>query len=196
MKLTRKRLEESLQVLSLFIVLFWVLELLDVYVLGQILNGFGIVPRTLVGLRGVLLAPFLHAGLGHLAANTVPFAVLGGMILVRKPEEFPTVSAFVVLISGLGTWLVAPAGHVHLGASGLVFGYFGFLVMKAWLDRDMLSIAFAIIGILLYGGIIWGLDPFQEGISWQMHLFGMLGGGISARFLIRKKKRRTAKPSR
>ncbi len=162
--------------------LMWGLEILDIF-LGGALNRFGIQPHSLVGLRGILFAPFLHGGLLHLTLNTVPFVILGWFVMLRRTSDFFTVTAIVMLISGLGVWLFAPSFTNHIGASGVVFGYFGFLLSRGYFERSFGAIAMSIVVGLLYGGMIWGVFPLQYGISWQGHLFGFIGGIVAARLL-------------
>ena len=171
-------------VLTLLAVM-WLLEIIDQVLLGQFLNNFGIRPRTPIGLLGIVLAPFLHSNLAHLAANSVPFAVLALLILARDPDEFWLVTVIVWLVSGLGVWLFAPANTIHIGASGVIFGYLGFLLFRGFFDRKSLSIIVAIFVGMVYGWVLLGVLPLQAGISWQGHLFGLIGGAIAARVATR-----------
>lgn len=165
--------------------LMWVSEVVDLAV-GR-LDGLGIEPRSVDGLSGVALAPFLHAGFGHLVANTLPFLVLGALIALSGLRRVVTVTLLVVLVSGLGTWLVAPSGTVHLGASGVVFGYAAYLVVRGVFDRRLVHLALGLVVALGYGTtLLLGLLP-REGISWQGHLFGALGGVLAARLLARRR---------
>lgn len=149
------------------------------------LNAEGIVPRTLGGLWGVLDAPFLHAGWGHLLSNLIPLLVFGFLILVSGLRQFVAVTVLVWLISGFGVWLTGPSHHVVVGASTLVFGWLAFLVLRGFFSRHFAQIALGIVLLALWGGIFWGLLPGREGISWQGHLFGALGGALAA-FLVGK----------
>lgn len=170
-----------------FVALIWVIEFFDWLVLGGQLDRLGIVPRQMVGLRGIALAPFLHGGFPHLLANTVPLLVLGLLMLLRNGHRFLLVTMIIVVVSGLGTWLIGPANSVHIGASGLIFGFVGFLVTSAYYERNAASILLAIVVITLYGGVIWGVLPQGNGISWQGHLFGLLGGVLAARYTVGKR---------
>lgn len=172
-----------LQVLGSFILTLWVLELLDTLLLQGRLNRLGIRPQRWMGLRGILFAPLLHGNLGHLAANTIPLVVLGWLIMLNGLNTFWAVTAIAWMISGLGTWLLGGANTNHIGASGLVFGYFGFLVLRGYFDRSFSAIAIAILVGLLYGSMIWGILPIHRGKSWQSHLFGFIAGGVAARYL-------------
>jgi membrane associated rhomboid family serine protease len=170
------------QVLGGFIALLWSLELLDTLLLAGRLNAFGIRPRRLSGLWGIGLAPLLHGSLWHLMANTLPLIVLGGLILLDGLKPFVIVTAVVWVVSGVGVWLLGGSNTNHIGASGIVFGYFGFLVLRAYFQQSAGAIAIAIFVGLLYGGLLWGILPTQRGKSWQGHLFGLLGGVLAARY--------------
>jgi membrane associated rhomboid family serine protease len=163
--------------------LAWAIELVDTLLLNGNLDRLGIRPLSPAGLWGIFFAPFLHGGFRHLISNTVPFLVLGWLIMARDIQEFFAVSVIAALLSGLGTWLFGGINTLHIGASGVVFGYFGYLVTRAYFERSLGSIAIALLVIALFGGMIWGILPVQVGISWQGHLFGFLGGIVAARLI-------------
>ena len=166
--------------------IMWGLELLDTLLLGGALDQFGILPRHLSGLKGIILAPFLHGGLRHLMANTVPFLTLGWLVMLRRTEDFWWVSLISGVIGGLGVWLIGGQNTIHLGASGLIFSYFGYLLLRGYFERSIASIGFSILIFVLYGGLLWGIHPWQDqSISWESHLFGFLGGVVAARILAR-----------
>jgi membrane associated rhomboid family serine protease len=152
-------------------------------VLGGSLIGLGIIPRTLVGLRGVLFAPFLHGSVDHLIANSVPFLVLGWLIMVRDARQFLPVTVASALGAGLVAWLFGAPGSVHIGASGVIFGYLGFLMLRGWFSRRIGSIALSLAVTVLWGGLVWGVLPNAPGVSWQAHLGGFVGGILAARRL-------------
>lgn len=169
------------------VALMWILEFFDLMVFRGKLNYFGIIPGSIIGLRGILFAPFLHGDFVHLAANTIPFVTLGWLIMLRETSDFFIVSAISMLVSGLGVWLFAPPNSIHIGASGVVFGYLGYLIFRGYFQRSPGSILLSLIVGLIYGSMIWGVLPTQIGISWQGHLFGFVGGAIAARLLSRKR---------
>lgn len=183
--------EFKTQVLILggLVAIFWGLEIVDSSFLRGSLDLYGIRPRSFIGLRGILFAPFLHGSFAHLVANTAPFLTLGWLVMLREMSDFFVVTMITMLVSGIGVWLTAPAYSIHIGASGLIFGYFGFLLLRGYFERSFAAILFSLIVGLLYGGIIWGVLPLQYGISWQGHLFGFIGGAIAARLLARPKRR-------
>jgi membrane associated rhomboid family serine protease len=181
-------MRSQLLILGGFVLLIWLVELVDSLIFKGTLDQLGVQPRSLIGLRGVLLMPFLHGGVGHLLANTIPFLVLGALIMLGGVTSFFTVSAVIIVVSGLGVWLLGSADSVHLGASGLVFGFFGFLVTRAYFERSPGSILLAVVAIIFYGGIIWGILPLQTGVSWLAHLFGFFGCVLAA-YLVSKRLR-------
>lgn len=174
-----RTLQTQLIILGGFIVFIWFLEGID-FIIGNRLDHFGIYPRDASKFWTIFTAPFLHVGFGHVAANTIPFFILGLFVLLRSVRAFFLVSIITILISGLGTWLIGPANTVHLGASGLVFGYFGYLLFRGYFEKSWESIIWAVVVAILYGSMLFGLIPHGTGISWQMHLFGFLGGGLAA----------------
>jgi membrane associated rhomboid family serine protease len=162
----------------------WITEIADA-ASGQRLDRLGIEPRDPEGLIGVVTAPFLHGGFGHLLSNTVPFLALGLAIALSGLARVVAVTAIVVLVGGLGTWLLAPENTVHIGASGLVFGYAAYLIARGVFDRRLSELALAAVVVLFLGGaLLGGLVP-RSGVSWQGHLFGALGGVAAARVLAR-----------
>lgn len=167
-------------VLMALVAVAWVLEIGDLLVPGRWMDSHGIQPRTLSGLWGILFAPLLHGGLAHLMANTVPFLVLGFLVMLRGLGTFIGVSLLVMVMGGLLVWLLAPSNSIHIGASGLIFGYIGYLLARGYFERNFSSLGIAALVALLYGGAIWGVLPGQPGISWQGHLFGFLAGIATA----------------
>ncbi|NEP02445.1 MAG: rhomboid family intramembrane serine protease [Symploca sp. SIO2E9] len=187
-KAIARELALQITILGGFIALMWILELADILVLGQRLNFFGIHPREEIGLRGILFAPFLHGNLPHLIANTIPFLTLGWFVMLQETSDFFIVTAITMLVGGLGVWLFGATGSVHIGASVLIFGYLGFLLLRGYFERNLPSIMLSLIVGVLYGSAIWGVLPTQRGVSWEGHLFGFIGGVIAARLLTERKK--------
>lgn len=182
MKGIASELKTQLLTLGGLVVLMWAIEIID-HLPGMNLDMYGIIPRRIIGLRGILFAPFLHGNFPHLIANTVPFLTLGWLVMLRRTGDFWIVTAIAALIGGLGTWLIAPSFSVHIGASGIIFGYLGFLLSRGYFERNFASIALSLTVGILYGGLLWGVLPRQPGISWQGHLFGFIGGVVAARIL-------------
>ena len=176
-------------ILGVFVAIFWIVEIIDfVFFNGGFgLDQYGIIPHKVVGLRGILFAPFLHGGFRHLMANTIPFITLGWFVMLQETSDFFIVTLITMVVSGLGTWLIGSPGSVHVGASGLIFGYLGFLLLRGFFQRNLPSILLSILVGIFYGSLIWGVLPTDPRVSWEGHLFGFVGGIISA-YLIGKKK--------
>jgi membrane associated rhomboid family serine protease len=174
----------GVQVVLALLAAMWVLEVVDV-ALDHRLDQYGIEPRDPDGLVGVVAAPFLHADFGHLIANTIPFVALGIIIGLQGVARVLAVTAIVMLVSGLGTWLVGPDNSIHIGASGIVFGYAAYLLARGIFNRDVIEIAIGLGVAAIWGtALLGGLVP-QDGVSWQGHFFGAVGGVLAARVLAR-----------
>ncbi|MFH9062391.1 rhomboid family intramembrane serine protease [Streptomyces coeruleorubidus] len=169
-----------------WIALLWLLEVVDV-VSGHALDGLGVTPRTPSELVDVVPSAFIHFGFAHLAANTVPLLVLGFLAALAGMRRFLLVCALIVLVDGLGVWLIAP-GHTNTaGASGLIFGLFGFLLVSGFVERRPWGVLVGILIAAIWGGsILAGLAPTQAGVSWQGHLLGLLAG-VAAAFVFRRR---------
>lgn len=179
--------------LGSILAVMWGLEIVDLYALRGALDVYGIHPRETDKLVGIAFAPFLHGNLAHLMSNTVPLVIFGWIIMLHQVRDFFIVSLISLLVGGAGTWLVGAPGSVHIGASGVVFGLFGFLLLRGWFRRSIGSILLSVGIFLLYGGILWGVLPTQPGVSWEGHLFGFAGGVLAARLLAGRDRRRVAR---
>lgn len=179
----KRTLKAQAAILFGFVALIWALELVDQLLLGGGLDRFGIQPRTMVGLRGIPLAPILHGGFGHLAANTGALVVLGWLVMLRKTAHFFVVGAIATLVGGVGVWLIGASRSTHIGSSIVIFGFLGYLLLRGLFDRRWLVMAGSVAVGLLYGGALFGLLPGQPGVSWEGHLFGFAGGVLAARLL-------------
>ncbi|MGH8794158.1 MAG: rhomboid family intramembrane serine protease [Stackebrandtia sp.] len=173
-----------------FTALLWVVEAID-FVVPADLDRFGVEARSFDGLPGIFFAPLLHVDFSHLAANSVPLLVLGALTAMRGLGRFLLASLVIVVVGGAGVWLTGPvstplAPHVTVGASGLIFGYFGYLVGRGIFDRRLLDVAVAALVVVVYGSILWGVLPSDPNVSWQGHLFGLVGGVVAAWALRRK----------
>ncbi|MET7860889.1 rhomboid family intramembrane serine protease [Streptomyces sp. NPDC005318] len=175
-----------------WIALLWVLESIDMAT-GQALDTHGITPREPGELLDIVPAAFLHSGWEHVASNTLPLLVLGFVAALGGIRRFAAVVLTVIVVSGLGVWLTAPPYTVTLGASGVVFGLFGYLLVRGFVDRRALDIVVGFVIAAIYGSLLWGVLPTDSGISWQAHLFGLIGG-VGAAFAFRRP-RRSARPA-
>lgn len=182
---TRSRITPVLVIVALM----WLAEAAD-----QVLPGtwdiFGIRPRDVDHLIGIVLSPFLHQGFPHLIANTGALLLLGILVAVSTRHLW-IVTIGVILLGGAAVWLVGEPGTVHIGASGLVYGYAGFLAVYGFVVRRWWAVLVGVLVILTYGSMVWGVLPLQMGVSWQAHLFGAVAGVVLAVFLGRRERRPT-----
>jgi membrane associated rhomboid family serine protease len=157
----------------------WLVAGVNLFVFEGRLLAFGIEPRAEEGLRGIVLAPLLHGGFNHLLMNTGGILIFGGLVMLRSRPHFWMVTIIGAVASGLGTWLFGrPA--VHVGASGVVFTYFGYLLFAGFFERRMGSLILSIAVFFLWGPMVYGILPVERDISWEGHLFGFIGGMIAA----------------
>lgn len=170
----------GLALVVIAIAVMWTIELVDTVLLDDELQGNGIVPRNRSGIDGIAYAPFLHLGWPHLIANTVPFLVLGGLVSLWGWRRWLAVTLIVVIVGGAATWLVARSA-IHIGASGVVFGYFGFLLASVFYERRLWPVVPAVIAIVAYGSaVVAGIAP-TDGVSWEGHMLGALAGVLAAK---------------
>ncbi|HEX7261559.1 MAG TPA: rhomboid family intramembrane serine protease [Luteolibacter sp.] len=182
--------EHALLLFGLLVVM-WVIEVTD-FVLPMVdLDQFGILPRTQRGLWGILLSPFLHVGFGHLVSNSVPFLLLGGLVMTGGRRRFLLLSLWVTILGGSGVWLLGDRRTVHLGASLVIFGYLGFLLSRGVVERSLGGVLLSLGLLFGYGGMLYGVLPGQPGISWLGHLCGFLAG-IAGAWLLAGAPRKTA----
>lgn len=173
-----------------FVALLYLIEIID-QVTGHSLDRNGIQPLETDGLKGILFAPLLHADWAHLLANTIPALVLGFLVTLAGMSRFVWATAIIWIVGGLGTWLIGDIGScrmetVHIGASGLIFGWLAFLLVFGWLTRHIWWIVTSLVVLFVYGGILWGAVPVMDrcgGVSWQGHLCGAIAGVLAAYWL-------------
>jgi membrane associated rhomboid family serine protease len=177
--LDRSRMGGGLRLLAVLVCLMWLSEAVDT-ALGNGLDRFGIIARTPDGLIGIVTAPFLHLGFGHLISNTLPLVTLGALIAVGGAVRLFSVTAIVAVLGGFATWIASPPNTITIGASGLVFGYAAYLIARGLFNRRIGQVLVGVVVVLVWGGaLLGGLLP-QDGISWQGHLFGAVAGVIAA----------------
>ncbi len=177
-------LKDQLRILSEYLVYAWSIGLINWLVCRGALNGFGIRPRALFGLVGIFLSPFIHSDWDHLLGNTIPFVILGWFVMLQGGiTNFFVVTIFVALVSGFGTWIFGQPKTSHIGASGIIFGYLGFLLLRSYVDRDAAAIVLTAVVGFIYGRTLWLVFPIRAGMSWEGHMFGLLGGVLSAYFI-------------
>ena len=173
--------------------LCWVVFVLDNLIWQGNLTQHGIIPRRLDSLTGIIWSPFLHASYQHLAANTLPLLILGGIVCARGKGEFALVTAGGILLGGILTWLFA-RNACHIGASGLIFCYFGYVASLAWFNRTFGTLCLSVVCILGYGGMIKGILPTLAGISWEGHLAGLVTGVVLGALMSKPKPASAALP--
>jgi membrane associated rhomboid family serine protease len=163
----------------------WLLEGID-QATGERLDLYGIRAREVDGLGGIATAPFLHAGWDHLISNSLPFWVLGFLVLLGGLARWLISSLISIVGSGLAAWALTPTDTIIVGASGLIFGWLTYLLARGLWSRSVAQIAVAVAVLVVYGGLIWGVLPGAAGVSWQAHLGGAVGGVIAAWLLHRR----------
>jgi membrane associated rhomboid family serine protease len=180
-EIERPRLAElapGLVIIAVMLGVMWAVEVVDL-VPGTSFDRWGVRPRSVRGLFGIAFAPFLHVSFGHLIANTIPFIVLGVAIALGGVRQILEVTVIVAIVSGLGIWLFGGASTVHLGASGLVFGYLTYLVARGLIARNLWWVLGGLVVLAFYGSLLWGILPTPR-VSWLGHLFGAIGGVLAA----------------
>jgi membrane associated rhomboid family serine protease len=184
-------------IMLLLLASMWMLELLD-QLSGNQLDQLGIHAREVDGMPEILTAPFLHAGWDHLISNSLPFLVLGFLVLLSGLARWLVSSLIIIVVSGMTAWLLTPANTIILGASGLIFGWLTYLLARGLWSRRPAQVVIAVLVLLVYGGLIWGVFPSGAGISWQAHLGGAIAGVLAAWLLHRRATRQvvTAGPIR
>jgi membrane associated rhomboid family serine protease len=173
-------------VVAVMVAIMWAVEIVD-SLDSHRLDAWGIQPHHADRLIGIVTAPFLHVSFGHLISNTVPFLVLGFAIALNGAARVLAVTGIVMFVGGLGTWIIAPSNSIHIGASGVVFGYATYLLSRGLFNRSALELAMgAVVGAIWGSALLSGLLP-HDGISWQGHLCGGIGGVLAAAALKRDK---------
>jgi membrane associated rhomboid family serine protease len=165
------------------IAVLWVVQIVnwtDHYWLSR---HYGIVAREPSRLPDIFTAPLLHWSFSHIEANSVPLFLLGFFAAYRGIRRFVVVTLLIVVMSGLGSWLFSPTRTVSAGASGVVFGYFGYLVVRGIVERHVLDVIVGVVVAVTYWSILQGVLPEDPHISWQAHLFGLIGGIVAALLL-------------
>ena len=173
-----------------FIALIWLVWLVNAVLFQGALHAFGIRPRATGGLIGLPLHPLLHGDLPHVIHNSIGIALFGTLVYLREERHFWIVTLLGTLLGGLGVWLFARP-LIHIGASSVIFAYFGYLVSAGLFERRVGSLILSIAVFLLWGSVLLGVLPLQAGISWEGHLFGFLAGVVAARALARRRAPRT-----
>lgn len=182
-----------------YVVVIWAVHLVNLLVFGGRLIFFGIHPLDVSSLWHIFTSPLLHANFEHLISNTVPGVVFSFLIGMSRARVWWEVTAIVVIVGGLGVWLLGGVGTNHIGASGLVYGWLGYLLVRGLFNRNFVQIIVGVILGVMYSGLVWGVLPGVPGVSWQAHLFGAVGGVAAGMFItsddppaLRERRRRRA----
>jgi membrane associated rhomboid family serine protease len=157
-----------------FVVLLWTMHLLKILSILNI-DQFGVLPRTIIGLRGIFFSPLIHENLSHLFNNSIPLLILGGGLFYFYSDLAPRIIIWIWLISGAGTWIIGREAY-HIGASSIVYGLAAFLFFSGIFRNIIRLIAISLLVIFLYGSLVWGIFPIRMDISWEGHLFGSFAG--------------------
>lgn len=168
----------NLKIVINLILIIWLVEIANL-LSGHSFYRFGLYPRRIDGLPGIITFTFIHGSLQHILFNTIPLFVLGSLAAINGKKEFIRTTAFIILAGGLLLWIFGRSSY-HVGASLLIFGYFGYLIANAWHKKTATAIIAALVTIVFYGGLIYGIFPTQSYISWEGHLFGLFAGLIAA----------------
>lgn len=179
------RLKTAITSTVLFLIIIWAVHFVN-FLSGMRLSGFGIHPLHLDGLVGIVAAPFLHADFGHLVANSSIAMIVVFLIALSGRKILWMSSVVIALVAGLGTWLLGGPNTLHIGASGLIFGWLVFLIVRGLFTHQILQILLGAGVLFTYGSVLWGVLPTTPGVSWQGHFFGAIGGLLAAWMLSRK----------
>lgn len=174
---------------SLIIMLFCTAVFIANTLLPINLNQFGIVPRSIDHLSGILFAPFLHGNLLHLLSNFLPFVIFGALIGLQKINRFWLVFIIHIISTGILVWLFARGNSVHIGMSGVIYAFWGYLIVYGFVRKKFLHIVISLVTVIFYGGLVFGVLPTRPGISFESHLLGAIVGAISG-YLFAKSERR------
>jgi membrane associated rhomboid family serine protease len=178
-------LTQQLVWVSYVVGLLFIIEALNMLT-GRYFNQFSIYPRSLSHIAYIFTAPFLHADFAHFASNAVTLAIFSILLLQFGAKRFILVTFGLIVLTGLMVWSMGRASY-HLGASGIIYGYFAYLVLAGLLSRKLFLIIISIVVAFFYGGMIYGVLPSQPYVSWESHLFGLIAGLVLAWFLRKRK---------
>lgn len=178
-RLLHSRAGRALATSVVFLVVIWALMLVNA-LSNYTLTGYGVEPREIGGLRGILFAPFLHVDVNHLTANTPACAVLLFLVALSGQKAVWWSSICTVVVGGAGIWLTGADNTVHVGSSVLIYGWTAYLVLRGFFARNLWQILLGLVVAVVYAGLVQGLVPGDPGVSWQGHLFGAVGGGLAA----------------
>ena len=177
---------------AVFIALLWIIKGVEI-AFGLDFGFLGIYPKHIEGSIGIITAPMVHGDLDHLTSNSIPLLILSTAVLYSYRKIAWKVFILIYFLTGFWVWVSAREVH-HIGASGLVYGLAAFLLFSGILRKDKVSIAWALVVVFLYGGMVWGILPLDNGVSWESHLFGGLAGALCAFYYRRVGRQQKIKP--
>ena len=179
------RFKKSIRFLIGIVVIIWAVHIVN-HFMGYSLAQYGIYPRYIPALKGILFAPFIHANMLHITNNTAIFLILGAMVSLSGYKRLWSLSIFVILLGGLLVWCLGRENY-HIGLSGVIFGYWGFVVFNGFAEKSLKAILISIVAIVFYGGLFFGILPTDARISFESHLFGAFAGLLYSYFNRRRK---------
>jgi membrane associated rhomboid family serine protease len=179
-----QEMKQTATTLAGTLAVLWAVQLVNI---GGWLNGLGLLPRSLSGLVGIVTWPFLHGGWLHLIGNTLGILTIGALVLLRSRRHFWQVAITGTLLGGAGVWLFGRE-VVHIGASGVIFAWLGYLLTTGFFERRIGAMLLSGVAFLAFGGALWGLLPVMPGVSFEGHLFGFAAGVVAARALAREER--------
>ena len=153
------------------------------------LNQFGIVPRSFSHLSGIVFSPFLHGSWQHLFSNFLPFVIFGGLIGLNNTKRFWFLFILHIVSTGLLVWLFARGNSVHVGMSGVIYAFWGYLIVYGFVRRHFLHLFISLITLIFYGGLVFGVLPTTPGVSFESHLLGAIVGALSGYYFAKSEKR-------
>ena len=178
MRNTTSKLFFSILYPSLFVLLLWIIKLYEITEKTNFI-GYGLYPRTLYGLQGIIMSPLIHVDNAHLLANTVPLMILGPIVFFFYRSIAFQIFFWVYVMTGIWVW-VAARNSFHIGASGIIYGFETFLFFSGVFRKDTRLLALSLFVVFLYGSTLWGVLPLKKGVSWESHFLGALAGLITA----------------
>jgi len=185
---------EGLTLLAVIVAVMWLVEVINTLDNNALDNDGGIYPRSFDHVWSIFTAPFLHVSFAHLIDNTIPFVFMGVIIALRGAARLALVTAIVIVVGGLGTWLVAPSHSVTVGASGVVFGYAAYLLTRGLFDRSWVELLIGVGVAVIWGGALLSSLVPHYGVSWQGHVCGAIGGVVAAALLVDHRARSPRQP--
>ena len=186
------RIRKGAIVMAVVVLGLWLIEGIDT-LSNHALDQLGVRPWDLIGLDGIIFAPLLHMSWAHVAANSIPLFVLGTALWASGLRQWIVTTATAWVTSGLLAWLLTPIHYVVIGASGVIFGWITYLIVRGYLSRRWPHIVLGLVVMFAYGSVLLGVFPMSTGVSWQSHLGGAIGGVLAAWLLFRRERKRQAK---